>query len=93
MAGRDAEIDHVFVTITLLAPLAATNSVSPCHWVPARRSLIASREGSAGISRDQQAIGVNRHSCRQRRRVCPAKSRANAFKGAGGGHVPCQCYM
>ena len=38
-----------------LLPLAATNNVSPCHWVPARRSLIAFRERSAGISRDQQS--------------------------------------
>ena len=79
-----------------LQHLANPSKASPCYWVPARGCLIVSNwfqarisrnkqfisSHLAVISRDQQAIGVSGPSCRQRRCVCPAKSKASAFKGA-----------
>ena len=79
-----------------LQHLANPSKASPCYWVPARGCLTVSNwfqarisrnkqfisSHLAVISRDQQAIGVNGPSCRQRRCVCPAKSKASAFKRA-----------
>ena len=77
MAGREKNL-ITFCHYHIACCRYTSSNLSPSYWVPARRCLIV-------LGRDQHPIGVNGRSCRQRRRVCPAKSWAHAFKGAGKG--------